>query len=154
MRSKTSVPLPPKVCRANPNSTEISSTWSISPLANASTIVVGMMCMMNSVVVCILPRPVYCAIALGVERRRVDIHARSGSDHVDDDEPHDQRDRAEQSRNRAVQDPPVLPTFFMSSMPAMPTTTVQKMIGAIIILMSLIKPSPSGFIASPVPGRK
>ena len=26
--------------------------------------------------------------------------------------------------------PPVLPTFFMSSMPAMPTTTVQKMVSA------------------------
>ena len=36
--------------------------------------------------------------------------------------------------------PPVLPTFFMSSMPAMPSTTVQKMIGAISILMSLMKP--------------
>ena len=50
--------------------------------------------------------------------------------------------------------PPVLPTFFMSSMPAMPTTTVQKMIGAMIILISLMKPSPSGFIASPVAGKK
>ena len=48
--------------------------------------------------------------------------------------------------------PPVLPTFFMSSMPAMPTTTVQKMIGAMIILISLMKPSPSGFMASPVCG--
>ena len=42
--------------------------------------------------------------------------------------------------------PPVLPTFFMSSMPAMPITTVQKMIGAIIILIRRMKPSPSGFI--------
>ena len=50
--------------------------------------------------------------------------------------------------------PPVLPTFFMSSMPAMPTTTVQKMIGAIIILMSLMNPSPSGFIAVPASGSK
>ena len=33
------------------------------------------------------------------------------------------------------------------------STTVQKMIGAIIILMSLMKPSPSGFIASPVCGK-
>ena len=64
MMSKTSVPLPPKLCKANPNRTEINSTCSISPLANASTIVVGMMCMMNSVVVSILPGPVYCAIAL------------------------------------------------------------------------------------------
>ena len=50
--------------------------------------------------------------------------------------------------------PPVLPTFFMSSMPAIPTTTVQKMIGAMIILISLMKPSPRGFIASPVCGEK
>ncbi len=42
----------------------------------------------------------------------------------------------------------------MSSMPAMPTTTVQKMIGAMIILISLMKPSPSGFIAAPVSGQK
>src|SRR5215217_2054662 len=49
--------------------------------------------------------------------------------------------------------PPVLPTFFMSSMPAMPTTTVQKMIGAISILISLMKPSPSGFISVPMAGQ-
>jgi hypothetical protein len=40
----------------------------------------------------------------------------------------------------------------MSSMPAMPTTTVQKMMGAIIILMSLMKASPRGFIDSPTEG--
>jgi hypothetical protein len=32
----------------------------------------------------------------------------------------------------------------MSSMPAMPVTTVQKMIGAMIILMSSMNASPSG----------
>ena len=42
----------------------------------------------------------------------------------------------------------------MSSMPAMPVTTVQKMIGAMIILMSLMNASPSGFIASPLAGQK
>src|SRR4051794_20872231 len=36
----------------------------------------------------------------------------------------------------------------MSPIFAMPTTTVAKMIGAIIILIRLMKPSPSGFIAS------
>ena len=41
---------------------------------------------------------------------------------------------------------------FMLSMPAMPVTTVQKMTGAMIILMSLTKPSPSGFICSPISG--
>ena len=49
---------------------------------------------------------------------------------------------------------PVLPTDFMLSMPAMPVTTVQKMIGPIIIFTSLMKPSPSGFIFAPVSGKK
>lgn len=49
---------------------------------------------------------------------------------------------------------PVLPIAFMFSMPATPVTTVQKMIGAIIILMSLIKPSPNGFIFAPNSGAK
>ena len=39
-------------------------------------------------------------------------------------------------------------------MPAMPMTTVQKMMGAMIILISLMKASPSGFIASPLCGAK
>jgi hypothetical protein len=49
---------------------------------------------------------------------------------------------------------PVLPIAFMFSMPAMPVTTVQKMIGAIIILMSLMKPSPSGLNCVAVSGKK
>ena len=35
---------------------------------------------------------------------------------------------------------------------AMPLTTVQKMIGAISILISLMNVSPSGFICSPTQG--
>ncbi len=50
--------------------------------------------------------------------------------------------------------PPTRPTFFMSRMPAMPDTTVQKMIGPMIILISLMKASPSGFISTPVSGQK
>ena len=48
--------------------------------------------------------------------------------------------------------PPTRPTFFMLPAPAMPSTTVQKMIGAISILTSAMKPSPSGFSATPVSG--
>ena len=44
------------------------------------------------------------------------------------------------------------PTSFMSPIFAMPTTTVPKMIGAIIIRISLMNASPSGFIAAPAPG--
>ena len=36
----------------------------------------------------------------------------------------------------------------------MPWTTVQKMIGAIIILISAMKPSPSGFIGIAIFGKK
>ncbi len=48
---------------------------------------------------------------------------------------------------------PVLPTAFMLSMPAMPVTTVQKMMGAIIILISLMKPSPSGLNCAALSGK-
>src|SRR4051812_9266226 len=40
------------------------------------------------------------------------------------------------------------PTFLASWMWEMPDTTVQKMIGAITILISLMKPSPSALIQS------
>ena len=50
--------------------------------------------------------------------------------------------------------PPTRPTFFMSCMPAMPVTTVQKMIGPITILISLMKPSPSGFMSTAKSGEK
>ncbi len=42
----------------------------------------------------------------------------------------------------------------MFSIPEMPDTTVQKMTSAITILMSLMKPSPSGFISTAVAGQK
>ena len=38
-------------------------------------------------------------------------------------------------------------------MPAMPVTTVRKMTGVMIILTSLMKPSPSGCSASPARGQ-
>ena len=43
---------------------------------------------------------------------------------------------------------PTRPTFLASWMWEMPDTTVQKMIGAITILISLMKPSPSALIHS------
>jgi len=49
---------------------------------------------------------------------------------------------------------PTRPTFFMSLMLAIPCTTVQKMIGAISILIILMNASPNGFICSPSPGLK
>ena len=39
-------------------------------------------------------------------------------------------------------------------MRAMPTATVRKITGAMTIFTSLMKPSPSGFIAAPASGQK
>jgi hypothetical protein len=46
------------------------------------------------------------------------------------------------------------PTSFMCPICAMPTVMVVKMIGAISIRISLMKPSPSGRIASPRDGQR
>jgi len=43
---------------------------------------------------------------------------------------------------------PMRPTFLASWICAIPETTVQKIIGAITILISLMKPSPSAFTQS------
>ena len=44
--------------------------------------------------------------------------------------------------------PPTRPTFFMSSMPAIPVTKVQKMTKVMIMVIKRIKASPSGFMAT------
>ena len=48
--------------------------------------------------------------------------------------------------------PPTRPTFFMLPMPAMPDTTVQNTTRPIIILISLMNMSPSGFMSMAVSG--
>jgi hypothetical protein len=62
------------------------------------------------------------------------VHADAGLDRVDDDEADDERDGRDDLKVEK------------SSMPAMPVTTVQKITGAMIILMRRMKPSPKGFI--------
>ena len=47
--------------------------------------------------------------------------------------------------------PPTRPTFFRFSMPAIPVTTVQKMIRVMIIVITRMKASPSGFMATARP---
>ena len=58
IRSNTMVPRPPKRCSAKPNSTAITNTCRISPLANAPARVSGMTSIRKPTVVCILPGPV------------------------------------------------------------------------------------------------
>ena len=63
MKSNTSVPRPPNLCRQKPNNTANSNTCRISPFANASTTVFGITLRRNSVVLCICPGLVYAATA-------------------------------------------------------------------------------------------
>ena len=64
------------------------------------------------------------------------------------------RASVEKNRKYANALPATRPTEARSRMPAMPVTMVRKMTGAMIIFTSLMKASPSGFIASPVSGAK
>ena len=84
-----------ELVQAKPNSTANSSTCRISPLANASTTVLGMTFSRKSVVLAICPGFVYAAMPFGVERRGIDVHAGAGLHDVDDREADDQRDRAD-----------------------------------------------------------
>jgi hypothetical protein len=48
--------------------------------------------------------------------------------------------------------PPTRPTFFMSCIPAMPETTVQKITSAMIMVIRRMNASPSGFMATAFAG--
>ncbi len=61
MNPSMGAPRLPRRCSAKPNSTANSSTWSISPLAKASTTVVGMALSRNSVTDCIFFGSAYAA---------------------------------------------------------------------------------------------
>ena len=151
MKSVTTLPRSPRCASTLPNSSAISRICRISPCANASTIVFGMMCIRKSTVDCPCAFAAYDATALPssvagsmlkpTPGRRMCVAARpSTSAKVD----------TISKYSSAL--PPTRPTFFMSSMPAMPVTTVQKMIGPITILISLMKPSPSGFMSVAIDG--
>ncbi len=90
---------------------------------------------------------------LGVEAGGVDVHPGAGAHHIDDDEADHEGQRAHDLKVQHGE-AAGLADLLHVSMPAIPMTTVQKMIGAMIILISLMKPSPKGFIASPVAGKK
>ena len=72
--------------------------------------------------------------------------------HADHEQPDGERERGDdfQAAQRFKTN---TPEFFSSPIEATPCMTVQKMIGAIIFLMSLMKPSPKGFSAFPYSGK-
>lgn len=142
----------PTITRPRPNSTEINSTGRISPLAKASKKVPGMTFSRNPVtpsLCCAWPtKPAMaelsrvftsilkptpgcsrCAARMPISSAMVETISKYSS---------------------AL--PPTRPTCFTSCMLVMPETTVQKMIGPMIILISLINPSPSGLRSIPICG--
>jgi len=150
IRSNTMVPRPPNLCSAKPNNTENNNTCKISPFGK-SIDHRGR----NDV-----EQKVHGALHLARCRCRPQcpwypatrgLHAcrNAGCNKLTTTRPMMSATVDTTSKYRSAR-PPVLPTFFMSSMPAIPTTTVQKMMGAMIILINLMKASPSGFMSAPV----
>ena len=64
------------------------------------------------------------------------------------------RASVEKNRKYAMALPNTRPTVESCDMPAMPVTMVKKITGAMIILISLMKASPNGFMAAPYSGSK
>jgi hypothetical protein len=124
----------------------------MSPLAKASTMVFGMMFIRKSVVVCACALAVYCSMDLVSSVAAVALKPAPGLHQVGHEQADHQREGGDTSKYSSAL-PPTRPIFFTSCMPAMPDTTVQKITGAMIILISLMKPSPSGFMATPPSGR-
>ena len=103
---------------------------------------------------CICPGRCRLRRRLRVERGRVDVHAGAGLHHVDDRPGRRSARACSRPRSRAARGRRSCRPSSCPPCRRCRRTTVQKMIGAIIILISLMKPSPSGFIASPVCGKK
>jgi hypothetical protein len=88
---------------------------------------------------------------LRIERRRIDVKSAAGLDDLADDQA-DGQGNVETTSKYSSDLRPTRPTRLRSPIEEMPCTTVQKITGAIIILISEMKPSPRGFSALPVPG--
>ena len=124
----------------------------MSPFAKASTTVVGMMFRMNSVAVILVDGFAPNAATALTSRvagstlnpspgRKMSATARPIS-----------KARVEAISKKMSARTPMRPASLRLDILHSPPTTVTKMIGAMIILMSLMKPSPSGFIALPASG--
>jgi hypothetical protein len=88
----------------------------------------------------------------GVERTRIHVHAGAGMEHVGQHHAQRQRDGGDHLEIDHGLDADA-PTFFSSPAPQMPATTTQNTIGPISILISLMKPSPSGLSLAANSGR-
>ncbi|MNW80460.1 hypothetical protein D3C86_95480 [compost metagenome] len=146
----TGRPRSPSRDSEKPNRMAISSTCRMSPLAKASTKVFGMMFITKSMVD--MPSAcVYCAIDLASRWAGSALKPAPGLRILATSKPMASA-KVETTSKYSSALPPTRPIFLTSCMPAMPETTVQKITGAMIILISLIKPSPSGFMSTALEG--
>ena len=145
--------LPPTACSAKPNSTASSSVCSTSPLANAPKKVLGITLRMNSVTPGMPPGVVYWAMAWVSRVAGSALTPTPGFRTFTMTRPMNSAIVDTTSKYSSAS-PPALPTSRSLAMPAIPVTTVQKMIGAISSLISLMKPSPSGLSCCAKCGQK
>ena len=84
---------------------------------------------------------------LRIEGRGIDVEAGAGLDDLADDQADHQRERRDHLEIEQRLDADAAELLQVAHRARCRATTVQKMTGAIIILISLMKPSPSGFSA-------
>ena len=137
----------PSRSSARPKTTENSRTCRISPRANAPTTVSGMMLRMKSVVLRCCDADVYCETDATSAVAGSNPTPAPGCSTLTTTSPMVSAAVETTSKYTSAR-MPMRPTSFIAPMCAMPTTTVVKTIGAISIFTSLMKPSPSGFIAA------
>ena len=129
----------PAADKANPHNSATNRTSRTSPLANASTVVLGMMCSRKSVELW-LSSDRLGRNFMRVQGSRVGVEAPPGLHEISHHHPTTSaRVEIVSQYNRAL--PPARPTLRMSSMPAMPDTTVQKITSVITIAISRMKAS-------------
>ena len=113
----------------------------MSPFTNASTTVVGTIARMKSVTPCAPALLTYCETAFASSVAGSMFMPAPGLTRLTTNKPMTSASVLTTSKYSSVS-PPTFPTALASPTPATPATTVQKMIGAIIILTSLMKASP------------
>ena len=138
-------PFLPICCSANPTSSAMNSTCSTLSPVNAEKNVVGMIPRMNSCVV-------FASVGVASYVELVMFRPSPGWMMLPTTRPIASANVVMTMKYSSAS-PPILPTVAALAIEPMPTTIVQKMIGAIIILMSATKPLPIGSSATPKSGQ-
>ncbi len=143
--STTGLHLGPTIDNAKPNKIATSSTCKILPFGERIHHSCGDNIHQKVCHALLLGGSRVVRHGFGVQRRWVDVEACTRMRQIAHQHAGKQRQRGHDLK---VQQrfPPIPPTFFKFSMPAMPVTTVQKIITVMTMVIRRIKPSPRGFI--------